>query len=299
MAKFLTTVGTSFYVEEIIRKAEKNLTLITPYLKLSQNLIERLVDADKTDIKITLIYGKSQLGSIEKKQLYALKNIQIYFCENLHAKCYFNESLMIITSMNLYEFSERNNREMGILVEKDKDMEIYKDAIKESESIINKSTTEKRIKDSIKEEEIKIVQETKIILKPDQEIKFKIHSKFKEVHNFFLPELYRILVEKYPEKVIGLDNFITINKFPWTGMTLEVNGRIDLKFSDKLNYEKIKRINAYIDRKLPGIRFYWNYYQLNIYTEKDFNVGMDLYGLKAIINKYLQIIDVLYTDIKI
>lgn len=38
--------------------------------------------------------------------------------------------------MNIYEFSEKNNREMGILVEKDKDFELYSSAIKEVYSII-------------------------------------------------------------------------------------------------------------------------------------------------------------------
>jgi len=35
MAKFLTTLETSAKIEKIIRQAKKELTLITPYLKLT------------------------------------------------------------------------------------------------------------------------------------------------------------------------------------------------------------------------------------------------------------------------
>jgi hypothetical protein len=43
--------------------------------------------------------------------------------------------MMVISSMNLYEFSEKNNREIGILVDAVLDQDIYKEALKEVESI--------------------------------------------------------------------------------------------------------------------------------------------------------------------
>ncbi len=38
----------------------------------------------------------------------------IILSQNLHAKCYLNEKAAIITSMNLYDFSQVNNNEMGV-----------------------------------------------------------------------------------------------------------------------------------------------------------------------------------------
>mgnify|MGYP007072815678 CR=1 FL=1 len=46
---------------------------------------------------------------------------------------------MIITSMNMYEFSEKNNREMGILIEANSDKQIYDKAVVEAESILKAS----------------------------------------------------------------------------------------------------------------------------------------------------------------
>jgi len=48
---------------------------------------------------------------------------------------------MIIASMNLYEFSQVNNREMGILIdtENEEDKKVYEDATKDIDSIIHNS----------------------------------------------------------------------------------------------------------------------------------------------------------------
>ncbi len=43
---------------------------------------------------------------------------------------------MIITSMNLYEFSEKTNREMGILIDKAGDKKLYEEGYAECMSII-------------------------------------------------------------------------------------------------------------------------------------------------------------------
>ena len=47
-----------------------------------------------------------------------------------------NESSCIITSLNLYEFSQVNNNEMGIFIDRDGDAEIYKDSHEEAKRII-------------------------------------------------------------------------------------------------------------------------------------------------------------------
>jgi phosphatidylserine/phosphatidylglycerophosphate/cardiolipin synthase-like enzyme len=47
-----------------------------------------------------------------------------------------NEELAIITSLNLYEFSQINNNEMGVLIRRDGDAELYKDAYEEAQRII-------------------------------------------------------------------------------------------------------------------------------------------------------------------
>lgn len=139
MADFLTTSGTSHHIEHIIMNANKKLYLVSPYLQLSKTFYERLRDASNKGIEIKIIFGKNDLKPNEANSLANLKNVTLYFFENLHAKCYFNETQMVITSMNMYEFSEKNNREMGVLIDAVKDTALFQKAADETGSIMKNS----------------------------------------------------------------------------------------------------------------------------------------------------------------
>ncbi len=146
VAKFLTTLETSARIEKIVREAKEKLILMSPYLKMNKMFYDRLKDADTNGIKITFIYGKQGLVPDQLEQLSKLKSLEIFYCENLHAKCYCNEETMVITSLNLLEFSQSHNREMGILIKKQMDLELYNNAFIEIKSIINSSNIEKQSK---------------------------------------------------------------------------------------------------------------------------------------------------------
>jgi phosphatidylserine/phosphatidylglycerophosphate/cardiolipin synthase-like enzyme len=135
MAKCLTTNAVSSELESIIIEAKSKLVLSSPYLKISKLFSERLENAIKKGVQITLLFGKTDLKDDQVDILGNLRNIEIYFVENLHAKCYFNETKMIITSMNLHSFSERNNREMGVLIDKATDPVLFESAREEALSI--------------------------------------------------------------------------------------------------------------------------------------------------------------------
>lgn len=141
MADFLTTHGTVACIEEIISKAQKKIVLISPYLKWSRLLFERLRDADQRGVPVVIVFGKQELAAEQRRLLGQLKHLDLYFCDNLHAKCYFNETQLIISSLNLHEFSERNNREMGVRVFAS-DV-VYKDAVTEAQSIIQASVLDR------------------------------------------------------------------------------------------------------------------------------------------------------------
>jgi len=136
MAEFLTTHGISSKIEEILINAKKFVYLVSPFLQISKTFYERLLEASDNVELITIVYGKEDLKPNEWNNLVNLKKMELYFFENLHAKCYFNESNMVITSMNMYEYSLKNNREMGILINSKSDLKLYEAAKKEAFSII-------------------------------------------------------------------------------------------------------------------------------------------------------------------
>lgn len=82
------------------------------------------------------MYGKSELQPNEINWLKGLTYIRTSYCKNLHAKCYLNEEVCIISSLNLYEFSQVNNNEMGVLINRVDDAEVYKDSYEEAQRII-------------------------------------------------------------------------------------------------------------------------------------------------------------------
>ena len=152
MAKFLNTSGTNFFLEELIKNAKERLILISPYLRLNDRIKELLEDKDRLKIDVRIVYGKSDLHPDEIKWMQKLDYVRVSFCKNLHAKCYINESECIISSLNLYEFSQVNNNEMGILVRKYEDNEVFKDAYEEAQRIIRISDEVRITLDEVKAE---------------------------------------------------------------------------------------------------------------------------------------------------
>jgi phosphatidylserine/phosphatidylglycerophosphate/cardiolipin synthase-like enzyme len=139
MAKFLDTTGVSYHLQQLINKASEKLVLISPYLKINERIKQSLEDKNRLKIDIRVIYGKNELQPDENNWLKSMTSIRSSFCKDLHAKCYLNEKEVIITSMNLYEFSQVNNNEMGIYVEKESDPELYRDIYEEAQRLIRTS----------------------------------------------------------------------------------------------------------------------------------------------------------------
>lgn len=155
MAKFLNTSATNYFLEELIKDAKDRLILISPFLKLNDRIKELLADKNRLKIDVRIVYGKSELQPEEINWLKELTYIRTSFCKNLHAKCYMNEELCIITSLNLYEFSQINNNEMGVLLRRSEDAELYKDAYEEAQRII-------RISDEVRITLERVTTETEV-----------------------------------------------------------------------------------------------------------------------------------------
>ena len=140
MAEFLVTQSITKSIESTIKDADFSLTLVSPYLQIGKE-IRQLVESraqSKTDIKV--VYGKQP--DLEDKQLSWLlnqPNVRLFYLKDLHAKIYLNETQAIVTSMNLYQYSQDNNREAGILVRMETDKDLYKSISQEVKEILEQS----------------------------------------------------------------------------------------------------------------------------------------------------------------
>ncbi|MBY0537461.1 MAG: phospholipase D family protein [Chitinophagaceae bacterium] len=136
MAKFLNTTGVSYHLEELIKGTKDRLILVSPYLQFTDRIKEHLsnLNVQKRDIRI--IYRENKLQLDENNWLESQIGIRTSICKNLHAKCYLNENEAIITSMNLYEFSQQNNNEMGIYISKNQDVDLYNATLEEVQRLL-------------------------------------------------------------------------------------------------------------------------------------------------------------------
>jgi hypothetical protein len=284
MAKFLTTVANSYNIEEIIKKSKKQLTLVTPYLKLSTNILERILDANGRGVKISLIYGKNELSKSERTKLNLLSNIEVFFLENLHAKCYHNENTMIISSMNLYEFSERNNREMGILIDYVQDEDIFKDTLDEIKSIKNASIRKKQFSKSKVETSILKVQIKEFI---------KLYPDLKKVDIMHYEYLLATFYSKYSNyKIEPNKNGLLIHNFPVKGIFLEAGYSISFNVPNEEQYFLFKRNHREkIRKELKGFRIFNNYLKTQVYPAKNFEPGDHEAGIKIRVNKNMEVIN--------
>ena len=125
MAQLLKDSQVGAAIEELIDKADDFLWLLSPYIKLHERIKDKLKTATRRNpgLQVVVIFGKNEddmSKSISKDDVDFLKSLPDIFIgyeARLHAKFYASEDCCIITSMNLHQFSQNNNLEVGIKLE--------------------------------------------------------------------------------------------------------------------------------------------------------------------------------------
>lgn len=140
MSQFLNTTGISAELEKLFLNSSRFLFIVSPYLKIVPRLQAILAEQFSKGIDVRIIYGKAELTRDEKTWLAKYPNVGIYYCQDLHAKCIINEKAAIISSMNLYDYSQIHNYEMGILLDAKVDLNLYSPLLDETIRIIKAST---------------------------------------------------------------------------------------------------------------------------------------------------------------
>ena len=127
MAELCTRKRCVSEIEDIVMGANERIVLVSPYIKADKDIVERLKRKTE-DVQVVVIYGKDK-NQPQAKSLFEARSVTKIFVKDLHSKCYLNEDKALVTSMNLYEYSQNNNEEMGVLVTRKADKELYEDVI--------------------------------------------------------------------------------------------------------------------------------------------------------------------------
>jgi hypothetical protein len=193
MPKFLNTQ--SFYQEllNMINNCDHELVIIVPYIKMTNDIFKAFKNANERGVEITLVYREKKVSQQELDKLYELDNMNIMHHPNVHCKFYYDGTSAIIGSLNLYDYSIANNREMGILIElQDLDYTLEDqysngdDLIKEIQDIFNGSRLEKKSRET-EREGFKIS-----ILKTDEESAIEIlENNSRKLNKHFLNKKFK------------------------------------------------------------------------------------------------------------
>ncbi|ADR20188.1 hypothetical protein MATR_21960 [Marivirga tractuosa] len=123
MAKFVTDDNLNSAISNLIEEAKETFIIISPFIKLHDRLRKRLNEKSKDyNFILTIVFGKNEKDlskslSIEDLDFFkSFPNVEIRYEPKLHAKYYANETSSILSSMNLYDYSQNNNIEFGIVM---------------------------------------------------------------------------------------------------------------------------------------------------------------------------------------
>ncbi len=114
---FVTTAEMVVCIEKILKEAEQEIIIVSPYIKMSKRIFSIINDKIRNNVDIKIVYREK----FETNKL----NITTFKRENLHAKCFFSDKAILVGSMNLYDYSQINNDEMGIFFTKDECPQLY------------------------------------------------------------------------------------------------------------------------------------------------------------------------------
>lgn len=104
-------------ISTLITESKKFFYAVTPYLNIStwEKIVLSLKNAEKRGVEIVFFVREIKASD---KEVLDLLNIEFYVIHNLHTKLYFNENQMIVSSMNLYEYSDLHSIDIALKIEK-------------------------------------------------------------------------------------------------------------------------------------------------------------------------------------
>ena len=109
-------------VKDILRNAQKDerVVLVTPYIKFDEKVRDCIEEALNRGVKVVLLVRKGAERNPQDSDFLGNRSVEVLELEHLHAKVYLSPSVALITSQNLYDFSDRKSKEIGVITEEGK-----------------------------------------------------------------------------------------------------------------------------------------------------------------------------------
>lgn len=105
-------------VKGLLKDAEPRQTvyLVSPFWQMNANLRSAIRDAVLDGVRVKCIMRANEKLSGEDVEFFRENRLEIRGLPHLHAKLYLNESEALLTSLNLYSYSDKESIELGVMV---------------------------------------------------------------------------------------------------------------------------------------------------------------------------------------
>ncbi len=126
---FLENHDCAAEILRVIENANKELTIVTPYIDLGERMRGSFRIAKSNGVPIKVITRwKKKLSAPDEKKLQFFKDINadILFVERLHSKLFLNENSGVLSSMNMLDGSSHHSEEIGIFTNDGELLSSYK-----------------------------------------------------------------------------------------------------------------------------------------------------------------------------
>lgn len=139
MVRILSTDGLASQIRDIISQAREIVVLISPFIDEESDIFDYIWGLKRKAYSVPIfiitrtpaqIHFNKDSHRRAIKKFCEIDNCFVHYCPNLHSKCYFNESEMVITSLNMLPSSEEKNFELGVYISRyDYDGRPFNDAL--------------------------------------------------------------------------------------------------------------------------------------------------------------------------
>jgi phosphatidylserine/phosphatidylglycerophosphate/cardiolipin synthase-like enzyme len=141
--ELLNTNGLNNEIEKMFKNEQDFIFILSPYMDLT---LEMQAILATSPAKVVILYceiKEKNYRSQEKKDKIAgykksIPNAKFFEIPDFHSKAYITSDTLIIASLNLYKFSQKNNFELGVILKEALYAKIIKKIYKEIEIIFHK-----------------------------------------------------------------------------------------------------------------------------------------------------------------
>lgn len=230
----------------LIEDAEKQLIIVSPYVEIKNwdKLKRCLKNAIARDVEITFYVRENAKQDLEPLRQFSSKIILI---KDLHAKIYLNDSYGIVSSQNLYQYSDINSIDFAYSTETELERNQLVKLI--DKYLKNSKAIEKNILDTIIEVQKEVVNEV-IVEKEEIKTIFPLNE-------IDLQIIKKSFQEKFPEiKINSTKQYVYCNKLLSCGDVMFREG-FEIRF-----FFNIKNCDQFV-RIIEGLSFENNNYKYN------------------------------------